>query len=43
MGEALPDEVAHLARAVSGLSSRDREELKRFAEYLRARAQTGSD
>jgi transcriptional regulator with XRE-family HTH domain len=43
MGEALPDEVAYLARAASGLSSRDREELKRFAEYLRARAQTGSD
>ncbi len=43
MGEALPDEVAHLARAASGLSSRDREELKRFADYLRARAQTGAD
>ena len=27
----------------SGLSSRDREELQRFAEYLRARAQTRSD
>jgi transcriptional regulator with XRE-family HTH domain len=43
MGEALPDEVTHLARAASGLSSRDREELQRFAEYLRARAQTRSD
>ena len=43
IGEELPDEVAHLARAASGLSPRDREELKRFAEYLRARAQTESD
>jgi len=43
IGAELPDEVAHLARAVSGLSSRDRDELKRFAEYLRARAQTEAD
>lgn len=35
----LPAEVAHLARAAAGLSQRDREELSRFAEYLRARAQ----
>jgi transcriptional regulator with XRE-family HTH domain len=37
--EGLPKDVEHLARAVSDLSPRDREELTRFAEYLRARAQ----
>ena len=35
---ALPPQVAHLARAASKLSSRDRDELTRFAEYLRARS-----
>ncbi len=35
---ALPKEVAHLARAAASLSSRDREELARFADFLRARA-----
>ena len=35
---ALPPDVAHLARAVSKLSSKDREELGRFAEYLKSRA-----
>lgn len=35
----LPEDVAHLARAAANLSQRDREELRRFAEYLRARAQ----
>ena len=35
----LPSDVAVLARAASGLSDRDREELRRFAEYLRARSQ----
>lgn len=34
----LPPQVAHLARAASKLSNRDREELARFAEYLRARS-----
>lgn len=34
----LPEDIAHLARAAAGLSERDREELSRFAEYLRARA-----
>ena len=34
----LPPQVAHLARAASKLSSRDRDELTRFAEYLRARS-----
>jgi transcriptional regulator with XRE-family HTH domain len=37
---ALPPDVAHLARQVAQLSDQDREELSRFAEYLRARAQT---
>ena len=42
---ALPKEVAHLARAAASLSSRDREELARFADFLRARAKVkaGSD
>ena len=34
----LPLQVAHLARAASKLSNRDRDELTRFAEYLRARS-----
>lgn len=34
----LPADVAHLARAVSGLSEQDRQELSRFADYLRARS-----
>lgn len=38
--EGLPEEVAHLARAAAGLSGSDREELGRFVDYLRARAQS---
>ncbi len=34
----LPEDVAHLARAASDLSLKDREELQQFAEFLRARA-----
>ena len=34
----LPTGVAHLARAAAALSSRDREELTRFADFLRARS-----
>lgn len=34
----LPAEVEHLARAVTNLSSKDREELARFAEFLQSRA-----
>lgn len=34
----LPPDVAHLARKVADLSVADREELSRFAEYLRARS-----
>ena len=38
--EGLPEDVAHLARAAAGLSESDRQELSRFADYLRARAQS---
>jgi transcriptional regulator with XRE-family HTH domain len=34
----LPSDVTHLARAAAQLSVKDREELSRFAEYLRARS-----
>lgn len=34
----LPIDVAHLARRAAALSEKDREELGRFAEYLRARS-----
>lgn len=34
----LPVDVAHLARRVANLSADDREELSRFADYLRSRA-----
>ena len=37
---SLPVDVAHLARQAADLSQQDRDELGRFAEYLRARAQT---
>ena len=35
---SLPADVAHLARRVADLSAQDREELGRFADYLRARS-----
>ena len=38
----LPIDVAHLARRVADLSAEDREELGRFAEYLRSRSAGGS-
>lgn len=38
---SLPADVAHLARRVADLSAQDRDELSRFAEYLRARANNG--
>lgn len=38
--EGMPEDVAHLARAAEKLSERDRQELSRFAEYLRARAES---
>ena len=34
----LPIDVAHLARKAAELSQQDRNELSRFAEYLRARS-----
>src|SRR6266404_7574914 len=40
---ALPPDVAHLARQAAELSDQDREELGRFVEYLRARAQVGQE
>jgi transcriptional regulator with XRE-family HTH domain len=33
-----PAEVAHVARAAASLSSQDREELARFADFLKSRA-----
>lgn len=38
---SLPADVSHLARAAAQLSIKDREELGRFAEYLRTRAESG--
>ena len=35
---ALPIDVAHLARRAAALSLQDRDELGRFADYLRTRA-----
>jgi transcriptional regulator with XRE-family HTH domain len=34
----LPVDIAHLARKAADLSPQDRDELSRFAEYLRARS-----
>lgn len=39
---SLPADVAHLARRVANLSTEDRAELSRFAEYLRARSSGGA-
>ncbi len=36
----LPEEVAHVARAAASLSSQDRQELARFADFLKYRAKT---
>ncbi len=36
----LPEEVAHVARAAASLSSQDRKELARFADFLKSRAKT---
>ncbi len=40
---ALPPSVAHLARQAAELSDKDREELGRFVEYLRSRAQSAEE
>ena len=37
----LPVDVAHLARRAAALSQQDRDELGRFADYLRTRDQAG--
>ncbi len=37
-GAALPADVNHLARQAAALSPKDREELGRFAEFLKMRA-----
>lgn len=37
---SLPADVAHMARRAADLSTQDRAELGRFADYLRARSQT---
>jgi len=41
----MADDIAHLARSAAALSENDRQELARFADYLRARAKgdTSSD
>jgi transcriptional regulator with XRE-family HTH domain len=43
--DKMPAEVAHVARAAAALSDQDRQELARFADFLksRARAKAGSD
>lgn len=38
--DALPSDVAHLARKVSALSKKDRDELSRFADFLKSRGST---
>jgi transcriptional regulator with XRE-family HTH domain len=38
---AMPMDVAHLARQAADLSQQDRDELGRFAEFLRSRSRSG--
>jgi transcriptional regulator with XRE-family HTH domain len=38
---SLPTDVAHLARAAAKLSAKDRDELARFAEFLKTRSDGG--
>ncbi|PDT34464.1 MULTISPECIES: helix-turn-helix domain-containing protein [Sinorhizobium] len=40
-GDTLPPDVAHLARQAAKLSVKDREELGRFAEFLKSRSFDG--
>jgi transcriptional regulator with XRE-family HTH domain len=40
VGHEFPAEVAHVARAAASLSSQDRQELARFADFLKSRART---
>ena len=39
-GDALPPDIEHLARKASKLTPKDREELGRFADFLRSRSQS---
>lgn len=41
VGSSFPVDVAHLARQAAALSEQDRNELGRFADYLRARSRAG--
>lgn len=41
--DQLPDDIEHLARTAKKLSSRDRQELARFAEFLTARPVSDSN
>jgi len=38
----LPEDIEHLARAATKLSQRDRQELRRFAEFLNSRSSSRS-
>ena len=38
---SMPADIVHLARRAADLSQQDRDELGRFADYLRARARVG--
>lgn len=40
-GDTLPPDVEHLARKASKMTPKDREELTRFADFLRTRPQSG--
>src|SRR5437016_3790400 len=40
---ALPSDVEHIARKVSKLSEKDRQELSRFADFLRARGRSAEE
>jgi hypothetical protein len=39
----VPADIAFLARTASSLSDNDRQELQRFADFLRSKAKTASD
>ena len=41
VASSFPVDVAHLARQAAALSEQDRDELGRFADYLRARSRAG--
>jgi transcriptional regulator with XRE-family HTH domain len=41
--DKMPAEVAHVARAAASLSQQDRQELARFADFLKSRARTKAE